>query len=154
MLFSAWIIALAIAIQQPAVSPQAERLIAPVVEAVRTEQARQAASGPPIDLNERFLRMYRLDQQSRAALNMVDLSTLPPAERQQARAAMWKIIGEIDEANQEALLEALPPEELVLSQPLRRRSCADCISHRSALRRHTMASIFTGSPTPRCIWGS
>lgn len=110
MLFSSWIIAVAIAIQQPPVSPQAERLIAPVVEAVRVEQARQAASGPPIDLNERFLRMYRLDQQSRAALNMVDLSTLPPAERQRARTAMWKIIGEIDDANQKALLEALPPE--------------------------------------------
>lgn len=110
MLLSSWIIAVAIVVQQPAVSPQAARLIAPVLEAVRTERALQAASGPPIDLNERFLRMYRLDQQSRAALNTVDLSTLPPAERQQARAAMWEVIDEIDKANQEALLESLPPE--------------------------------------------
>lgn len=110
MLFSSLAIAASLAFQEPALSPQAARLIAPVVEAIQTEQARQDASGPPIDLNERFLRMYRLDQQSRAALNTVDLSTLSPAERRQARAAMWKVIGEIDKANQQTLLETLPPE--------------------------------------------
>lgn len=110
MLLNSLTVAFVISIQQPALSPQATQLIAPVVEAVRTEQARQAASGPPLDLNERFLRMYRLDQQSRAALNTVDLSLLSPTERQQARAAMWEVIGEVDKANQKALLEMLPPE--------------------------------------------
>lgn len=110
MPFSAWMIALLLAFQQPTLSPDATRLIAPVIVAIETEQTRQAALPPPADLNERFLRMYRLDQQSRAALKEIDFTTLPPAERQPAMAAMWSAIGAVDKANETTLLKMLPPE--------------------------------------------
>jgi hypothetical protein len=94
----------------PALSPEATRLIAPVIDAIATEQARQAALPPPVDLKERFLRMYRLDQQTRAVATDVDFTTLPPDQRQSAMAAMWTVIGAVDTANQQALLDMLPPE--------------------------------------------
>ncbi|QTC92474.1 DUF6624 domain-containing protein [Brevundimonas goettingensis] len=94
----------------PTLSPEARQLIAPVLDGITTEQARQAALPPPADINERFLRMYRLDQQTRAAATDIDFTTLPPDQRQPAMAAMWTAIGAVDESNQKALLEMLPPE--------------------------------------------
>lgn len=107
----ALLLAALLAIQAPAsLSPEARALIAPVTEAIATEEARQVALPPPADVTERFLRMYRLDQQSRVALNAVDLSGLSPADRQTAERALWDAIGAVDEQNQKALLEMLPPE--------------------------------------------
>ncbi len=98
-------------VQEPSgLSSESRALIAPVLDAIRTERDRQAASPPPADVTERFLRMYRLDQQSRAALNTVDLSVLSPEDRQAAERAMWDAIGAVDDENQRALLEMLPPE--------------------------------------------
>jgi len=91
-------------------SPEATQLIAPVVDAITTEQARQSALPPPADIQERFLRMYRLDQRSRAAINHVDFTTLPEDQRQRAMAAMWTAVNAVDDANQKTLLEMLPPE--------------------------------------------
>lgn len=105
------LLAAVLLIQQPSdVSPEGQRLIAPVMEAIQTERDRQAALPAPADMTERFLRMYRLDQQSRAALNKVDLSGLSPEDRQVAERVMWDAIGVLDNENQTALLEMLPPE--------------------------------------------
>jgi hypothetical protein len=108
-------IALALLVQTvdpapPGLSPEIQSLISPVLEAIETEQARQAALPPPAGVTEKFARMYRLDQESRNALTPIDLSGLSPSDRQTANRAIWEAIGAVDAANEAALLEMLPPE--------------------------------------------
>ena len=109
----AWMTMALLFIQQPSaadpLSEDARAAIAPVIEVIRTEQMKQAASAPA-DLNERFLRMYRLDQDSRKALQDIDLSGLPDDQRQVAERVMWEAIEAVDQQNQEDLLELIPPE--------------------------------------------
>lgn len=92
------------------ISAEARAAIAPVLDALASEQKRQAEAPPPSDDTERFLRMYRLDQMGRKAMQDVDLSSLSPGQAKAAERVMWAAQGAVDEANLDALLEMLPPE--------------------------------------------
>lgn len=97
--------------QEPtSLSPEARALIAPVAEAIAAEEARQAALPPPADVRERLERMGQLDQVGRRALNPIDLTLLPEAERAAANAAMWAPLTATDERLLAELLTMLPPE--------------------------------------------
>ena len=91
-------------------SAEARALIGPVLETITEEKRRQAEAPPPQDDQERFLRMYRLDQMGREAMLKIDLSTLSPEQEQAANRAMWQAQNDADEANLDALLAMLPPE--------------------------------------------
>lgn len=91
-------------------SREAEALIAPVLDAIEGERARQAALPPPANDRERLERLGRLDQAPRQVLGQIDLSSLPAAEREAAGSAMWGAIWVMDTANMAALLEMVPPE--------------------------------------------
>ena len=91
-------------------SAEARALIGPVLETITEEKRRQAEAPPPQDDQERFLRMYRLDQMGREAMLKIDLSTLPPEQEQAANRAMWQAQNHADEANLDAVLAMLPPE--------------------------------------------
>lgn len=112
----AWIAMLVLVGQADVSSPsgrlsnEAQTRIAPVLEVIAQEQQRQAEAPPAHDDEERFLRLYRLDQMGRAAMLNVDLSDLPPEQEQAANRAMWQAQEEVDEANLSALLAMLPPE--------------------------------------------
>ncbi|PZQ58578.1 MAG: hypothetical protein DI570_17605 [Phenylobacterium zucineum] len=92
------------------VSPETRILIAPVAAAIAETRAAQAALPAPKDDAEKLLRMRDLEQAPRGALGKVDFAKIPPAERKAASAAIWQQIIPIDEANQKALLQMLPPE--------------------------------------------
>lgn len=96
--------------QSVEISAEARAAIAPVLDALASEQKRQAEAPPPSDDTERFLRMYRLDQMGRKAMQDVDLSSLSPGQAKAAERVMWAAQGAVDEANLDALLEMLPPE--------------------------------------------
>lgn len=104
------VLALALAVQVPLLSPEAAQRIAPVVQAIEAEKARQATLPPPVDDRERLERMGALDQAGRTALIDVDLSTLPPDEIPGARAAMWGYLSAVDADNAAALLTMVPDE--------------------------------------------
>ncbi len=91
-------------------SAEARALIGPVLETITEEKRRQAEAPPPQHDQERFLRMYRLDQMGREAMLKIDLSTLPPEQEQAANRVMWQAQNDADEANLDALLAMLPPE--------------------------------------------
>lgn len=91
-------------------SAEAREAIKPVVQALETEKARQAALAPAASDRERLERMGVLDQVGRHALNSVDYSRLPPEERSAARAAIWRVLGENDRALMAELLTMVPPE--------------------------------------------
>lgn len=113
-MFTAMLLAQGVAAQimaAPAdVSPETRILIAPVAAAIAKVRAEQAALPPPKDDAEKLLRMRDLEQAPRAAMMAVDFQKIPPAERKAAYTAMWQQITPIDEANQKAVLEMLPPE--------------------------------------------
>lgn len=97
--------------QDPApLNPEVGQVIAPVVEAVRTEQERQAALPSPRDDRERLERMGALDQAGRMKIGEVDVSALPPEQRKAAFSAISAVIDPIDRANQQSLLAMVPPE--------------------------------------------
>ena len=96
--------------QSVEISAEARAAIAPVLDALASEQKRQAEAPPPSDDTERILRMYRLDQIGRKAMQDVDLSRLPLDQGKAAERAMRSAQSAIDEANLDALLEMLPPE--------------------------------------------
>lgn len=105
------LVAAILAFQEPAsLSPEARALIAPVVEAVATEQSRQAALPAPADDRERLERMGRLDQAGRMRIGEVDVSALPPQQRVAAFATISAVIDPVDRANQQALTAMIPPE--------------------------------------------
>lgn len=109
-------IALSLLLQAAPVAPagvlsaESSAVIAPVLNVLAEEQKRQAEAPPPGDDTERFLRMYRLDQMGRKAMQAVDLSDLPPEQAKAAERAMWAAQSAVDDANLDALLEMLPPE--------------------------------------------
>lgn len=97
--------------QEPApLSPEARALIAPVAEAIAAEEARQAALPPTTSDRERLERMGVLDQVGRRALNPIDLTALPEAERAAANTAMWAPLTAMDERLLAELLTMIPPE--------------------------------------------
>jgi hypothetical protein len=98
------------AASSPALSREAQGLIAPVLGAIDAEKARQAALPRPADDRERLVRMGQLDQAGRRLEGQLDLSTLPESERMVAYAALMNEIEAVDRANQAALLEMVPPE--------------------------------------------
>ncbi len=91
-------------------SPAAQAVAAPVLDAVAQARAREAALPPPRTDAERLTRMGELDQAPRIAFGKVDPSGLSPPDRKAMMAATWCPIMEIDLANQAALLAMLPPE--------------------------------------------
>lgn len=100
-----------LAFQEPAsLSPEARALIAPVAEAIAAEEARQAALPPAISDRERLERMGVLDQVGRRAMNPIDLSVLPEAERQAAASAMWTPLMATDRRLMAELLTMVPRE--------------------------------------------
>ena len=106
----ATLVALMLATSPPALSPDAEALIAPVGEAIAQVRARHAASPPPANDTERLVRMGELDQAGRYVIMALDFSRVPEAERTAAldKAAAW--IEAVDAENQAALLAMVPPE--------------------------------------------
>lgn len=104
------ILAAVLAMQDPALSPEAQRLIAPVIEAMDAEKARQAALPPPADDRERLERIGVLDQAGRRVLTGINLHELPPEEIPAARRAMWAPIAKADEEHAEVLLTMVPAE--------------------------------------------
>lgn len=107
----ALVFAALLAFQEPApLSPEARALIAPVAEALAAEEARQAALPPATSDRERLERMGVLDQAGRRALNPIDLTVLPEAERGAANAAMWAPLTATDQRLLAELLVMLPPE--------------------------------------------
>lgn len=100
-----------LAFQEPAsLSPEARALIAPVAEAIAVEEARQAALPPPANDRERLERMGALDQVGRRALNPIDLTLLPEAERAAANAVMWEPLEAMDDRLLAELLTMVPAE--------------------------------------------
>lgn len=107
----ALLLAALLAFQEPAtLSPEARALIAPVAEAIAAEEARQAALPPAANDRERLERMGVLDQVGRRALNPIDLTLLPEAERAAANSAMWAPLMATDERLMAELLTMVPPE--------------------------------------------
>lgn len=113
-MFLALIAAVVLSVQTAPVDPdlgvEARDLVAPVSASLEAEKARQAALPPPVDDRERLDRMGALDQTGRQAYSRLDFSSLPPAQRQAARAAAWRVIAETDAELMEALLAMVPPE--------------------------------------------
>lgn len=91
-------------------SAESRAMIAPVLNVLAEEQKRQAEAPPPRDDTERFLRMYRLDQMGRKAMQDIDLRSLSPEQVKAAERVMWTAQSAVDDANLNALLEMLPPE--------------------------------------------
>jgi len=107
----ALLVAALLTFQEPvSLSPEARALIAPVAEAIAAEEARQAALPPAADDRERLERMGVLDQVGRRALNPIDLSGLPEAERRVAEAAMWTPLMAMDDRLLAELLPMVPAE--------------------------------------------
>lgn len=107
----ALIIAALLGFQEPApLSPRAQALIAPVAEAIAAEEARQSALPPASSDRERLERMAVLDQVGRRALNPIDLTSLPEAEREAANAAMWAPLMAMDDKLLAELLPMVPAE--------------------------------------------
>lgn len=104
------ILAAVLAMQDPTLSPEAQRLIAPVIEAMAEERARQAALPPPADDRERLERMGVLDQAGRRVLTGINLHELPPEQIPAARRAMWAPIVAADAEHAEVLLTMVPDE--------------------------------------------
>jgi hypothetical protein len=92
------------------ISPEARIVIAPVAAAIARVRQEQAALPPPKTDAERLLRMRDLEQAPREALGRIDFAKIPPSDRENAMTAIWQQITPIDEANQKALLDMLPPE--------------------------------------------
>ena len=111
-----WIVALALAFSPmqtaptPSLSPEAAALIAPVGQAIEAEKARQAALPPPADDREKLERMGVLDQVGRRAMNPIDLSVLPPEQRQPAMRALWAPIKAMDDQLMAELMTMVPEE--------------------------------------------
>lgn len=83
--------------------------IAPVRDAIAAETARQAALPPPADDSERLIRMGEADRAARTAMQTF-MSGVPREERPTLRRPVWDLVGEVDAANQSALLAMVPPE--------------------------------------------
>jgi hypothetical protein len=102
---------LTVALQgQPALSPEAEAMFAPLTEAVAKVRARHAALPPPRDEAEQLIRMGELDQAPRRLIGTLDFSKFSDAERPVALKRLSAIVEEIDAENQAALLKMVPPE--------------------------------------------
>ena len=92
-------------------SPEAKMLIAPIYAVYQGVELRQSALPPPKDDSERLVRMGELDQAVRSGiLEKINLSSLPPEQRDAAYRAEWNEINRHDLANQLALKAMLPRE--------------------------------------------
>lgn len=96
-------------VSQP-MTPEAQALIAPILEAIAAEQRRQALLPPPKDDRGRIIRLGRLDQVGRQMEAQLDLSELPESARALAYATLAREMDAVDRANQAALLAMVPPE--------------------------------------------
>jgi len=91
-------------------SPEALALIAPVGATIAQVRAKQAARPPPRDDAESLVRMGELEQAARDAVGKLDPSAIPATDRRNAMTAVWRQVQAVDQANQKALLEMVPPE--------------------------------------------
>jgi hypothetical protein len=105
MPFMAVLVALAAtaAAPPPALSAQAQALIAPVHAAFAKVEADQAKLPSPRNDRERLERMYDPDQVGRVAISDIDFSVLPEGERERARTTAWDEINAHDLADQRVL---------------------------------------------------
>ena len=94
----------------PTLSPRAAALIAPVHASFLLIEARQAKQDPPRSVAEQLVRLGEVDQAGRNVMQMVDLTPLRPAEREQASIIAWNEINAHDAADR-AALEALLPSQ-------------------------------------------
>jgi TonB family protein len=92
-------------------SPGARMLIAPIYAVYQGIELRQSALPPSKDDAERLVRMGELDQAVRSGtLEKINLSSLPPEQRDAAFKAEWNEINRHDLVNQLALKAMLPRE--------------------------------------------
>jgi len=94
----------------PALSPEAEALIAPVHAAYERVDGLIALLPPPGDETEELIRMQSIDQAGRDALEFIDLNTLAEDERAAASSAVWDEIHRRDLDVQARLKEMRPAE--------------------------------------------
>lgn len=85
-------------------------VVAPVVEAIAQERARQNGLPPATSVREQLERMGRLDQAGRMAIRHVDFRTLSVEDGRKVNAAIGDAIEPVDQANVEALLKILPED--------------------------------------------
>ena len=93
---------------EPALSPAAAALIAPVHEAFARVKTQQAQQGPATDVRGKLVRLGELDQAGRDVMQVTDLSSLSPDERTAASTVVWQEIDAQDAADRAALNELLP----------------------------------------------
>lgn len=85
----------------PTVAPEViAQALAPMTDAIANERRRQAELPPAQTGADRLIRMGRLDQVARVAMQSVDLSTLPPGDANVVRARALGVMHEIDLENQ------------------------------------------------------
>jgi hypothetical protein len=94
----------------PTLSPQASALIAPVHASFVLVKAGQSKLGPPKSVADRLVRLGEVDQAGRNVMQMIDLTPLPPFEREEASTVAWDEIRAQDVADRKAL-EALLPSQ-------------------------------------------
>lgn len=84
--------------------------VAPVVEAIAQEKARQSSLPPPASVREQLERVGRLDQVGRMAIRHIDFRALSVEDGRKVNDAIGDAIEPVDRANVEALLKILPEE--------------------------------------------
>ncbi len=94
----------------PTLSPQAATLIAPVHAAFARVRAAQARQAPPNTVSDRLVRLGELDQAGRDVMQTIDLSPLPPPEREAASSSAWAEINAQDAVDRAAFEALLPPQ--------------------------------------------
>ena len=116
----------------PTLSPRAAALIAPVHASFLLIEARQAKQDPPRSVAEQLVRLGEVEQAGRNVMQMVDLTPLPPAEREQASIIAWNEINAHDAADR-AALEALLPSQGWFTISGYGKPCLRCgLEHRPA----------------------
>lgn len=95
---------------EPQRDPAVSEAIEPVIRAVEETKARLASLPPARTDAEKLIRMAELEQAPRRALSAMQLGRLTEDQKREAWSAVWRLLGPIDQANQEALLAMLPPE--------------------------------------------
>ena len=89
-------------------SPDAQARIAPVHEALERVRLAHDKEGPARDTSAKLIRLGELDQAGRNVMQMIDLTTLPPEQRDLASTQIWREIDAQDAVDRAALVQMLP----------------------------------------------
>lgn len=100
------------ALDTKAVDAKIAEMEAVVRADIAAEHAAIAKLPPAANDSERLVRMMRIEQAGREALDKVDdgVAALSEADRRRAWTAIWQPLIAEDKANQKALLAMVPPE--------------------------------------------